>query len=63
MYQSSLERLVRRRYGDLDQAAIARARADELNALLRPVSTLTEADLVRRAEEIVEEERKIREER
>jgi|SRR5947209_12139508 len=63
MYQSSLRRLIRRRYGDLGDARIDRAHRETLTSLLQPPPPLSESDLVRRAAAIVQEEERIRGER
>jgi hypothetical protein len=59
IYQASLRRIVRRRYGEIESAGIDRSRQDTVRALLQEPATLSESELVRLAQAIVREEERL----
>jgi hypothetical protein len=59
IYQESLRRLLRRRYGEIEGAPFGPTRLGELEALLRPGGSPSENELVRRAAAIVEVEEEV----
>jgi hypothetical protein len=63
IYQGSLQRLVRRRYGSLETANIDRNTGIDIETLLIPAARLSDAGLVTRAAAIVAEEEKLEQER